>query len=82
MSFKNCVATSVTCPDISYPNGMIVYNPPTTPRQVGTTATHTCNTGYRPRTGESIFIRICQSNGEWNISDRICDGMLLTKLIN
>ncbi len=65
------------CPDISCPNGMIVYNPSTTPRLEGTTATHTCNTGYRPDPGETLIVRTCQSNGEWTITDRVCECMLL-----
>ncbi len=64
------------CPDIFYPNGMIVYNPPTTPRLEGTTATHTCNTGYKPRTGQTIFVRTCQSTGEWNLTPRVCECKL------
>ncbi len=68
---------TATCPDIDYPNGMIVYNPPDPPRLVGTTATHTCNTEYRPRSIETIFVRTCQSNGEWSITDRICECMLI-----
>ncbi len=65
------------CPDISYPNGMVVYNPSTTPRLEGTTATHTCNIEYRPRSIETVFVRTCQSHGQWDISDRICVGTLL-----
>ncbi len=70
---------TVACPDVSYPNGMIVYNPSTSPRLEGTTATHTCNTGYRPHSGETIFVRTCQSNGHWDISDRVCVGTLLLR---
>ncbi len=68
---------TVACPDITYPNGMIVYNPSTTPRLEGTTATHTCNTGYSPAPGETMNVRRCQSNGEWTITDRVCVGTLL-----
>ena len=77
----NCVLPTVTCPDIDYPNGMIVYNPPTTPRLEGTTATHTCNTGYEPHRDETISVRECQSNGMWDISDRVCECKLLQYLL-
>ncbi len=56
---------------------MIAYNPSTTPRLVGTTATHTCNPGFRRGTEETIFIRNCQSNGQWDISNRNCVGTFL-----
>ncbi len=66
-----------TCADLTPPTGAtITYSPSTTPRLVGTVATHTCNTGY---TLSSVFTatRMCQSDMQWSGSAPMCECTLL-----
>ncbi|XP_064386387.1 sushi, von Willebrand factor type A, EGF and pentraxin domain-containing protein 1-like [Halichondria panicea] len=62
------------CPDLpsrSLANGMIFYSAggPTNNRPVGSTATHSCDNGYR-LVGEAM--RTCRSGGTWSGSAPVC----------
>ncbi len=61
-----------TCPDLSIPaNGVITYNPTTTPKAVDTTATYTCTPGYQ-MTG--LMVRTCTATGWSTGDDPVCTG--------
>ncbi|XP_064386134.1 mucin-2-like isoform X4 [Halichondria panicea] len=68
------------CPDLTLPaNGGITYNPTTTPRADGSTATYTCTTGYQ-MTG--LMVRMCSVSG-WSTGDdpvctAICPALILS----
>ncbi len=60
------------CPDLTLPaNGGITYNPTTTPRADGSTATYTCTTGYQV-TG--LMVRMCSVSGWSTGDDPVCTG--------
>ncbi len=66
-----CVFPAI-CPDLTIPdNGMISYNPTTTPRAVDTTATYSCTTGYQ-MTG--LMVRTCTATGWSTGDDPVCTG--------
>ncbi|XP_064386406.1 uncharacterized protein LOC135334956 isoform X2 [Halichondria panicea] len=52
-------------------NGIIVYNPTSTPRLQGAMARHFCDTGYQ--LSSSTTTRTCQSNRMWSGSSLICN---------
>ncbi len=62
------------CEDLTLANGVVTYNPSTTPRLEDTVATHTCNTGY---TLEGASIRTCQSDRQWSLTAPSCNGEML-----
>ncbi|XP_064386142.1 mucin-2-like isoform X2 [Halichondria panicea] len=72
--------TLPACPDLTLPaNGGITYNPTTTPRADGSTATYTCTTGYQV-TG--LMVRMCSVSG-WSTGDdpvctAICPDLILS----
>ena len=64
--------TGICSEVLSLTDGVIAYNPNTTPRVEGTTATHVCNTGFELSGGP---VRTCQaSNGMWSGQVITCAG--------
>ena len=63
------VQNNAVCPSLSLENGYVSYTPAN--REVGSVATHTCNSGYRllPQGGET---RTCTSNNGWDGQDVTC----------
>ncbi len=59
------------CDDIILANGRVTYDPTSSPRLEGTTATHICN-GNSVRSGGSQ--RICQSDRMWSGDIITCNG--------
>ncbi len=62
------------CSDLPSPltNGMIFYSNETLDdRPVGTTATHSCNNGYRL---VGVSVRTCGTDGEWSGSAPVCQS--------
>ncbi len=70
---------SVTCNDMVFLNGMIVYNSSTILRLVGTVASLTCNTGY---TLSGASTRTCQFDGQWSLSMPFCEGEIIKILLS
>ena len=68
-----------TCDDLSLTNGVITYNPASSPRLDGATATHTCNTGYE-LSGDTVNPRVCQSDRSWSGGDITCLGEMMYKI--
>ena len=70
--------TVIECPALTdVTNGAIVYvSDMTAPYDIGTTATHSCNSGYS-LVGDEI--RICGTNGEWDLSEPSCERKLYFK---
>ncbi len=72
-----------TCLNLTLSNGVISYNPATTPILEGATATHFCTTGYQ-MTG--LMVRTCTATGWSTGDDPVCTGegdvcIVLTVLI-
>ena len=59
------------CDDITLTNGMVIYDPTSSPRLEGTTATHNCNSSYVLSGGSQ---RICQSDKTWSGEIVTCNG--------
>ncbi len=66
------------CDDITLTNGMVTYDPTSSPRLEGTTATHNCN-GGNVLSGERE--RMCQSNRTWSGENVTCNGIKNKKLV-
>ncbi|VDM42977.1 unnamed protein product [Toxocara canis] len=60
--FGEATETTTLCPDITAPNGKIIYDP-FRPRAVGTLAILLCDIGYVPN---GIILTSCGSNGQWS----------------
>ncbi len=59
------------CDDLTLANGVVTYNPSTTPRLEDTVATHTCNTGYNL---DGDKTRTCQNDRQWSSAAPSCNG--------
>ncbi len=66
------------CDDITLTNGRVTYDPTSSPRLEGTTATYNCNSGY-VHSGERQ--RICQSDRMWSGDTVTCNGKKTNQLI-
>ncbi len=65
-------AVAVACPDLTLPaNGVITYTSTTTPRDVGSTATYSCNPGYLMT---ELTVRTCTPSGWSTGDDPVCTG--------
>ncbi len=64
------------CDDITLTNGRVTYDPTSSPRLEGTTATHNCNSGY-VLFGERE--RMCQSDRTWSGEIVTCNGKMMGK---
>ncbi len=76
MTRVSLVIDPATCPELTLSNGMIIYNPSSTPRLNGAIATHMCNIGYQLTSSTATPTRMCQSNTEWTLTRRVCERML------
>ncbi|XP_064386504.1 sushi, von Willebrand factor type A, EGF and pentraxin domain-containing protein 1-like [Halichondria panicea] len=72
-SWSTAPVCTAICDDLpALANGIIVYNPTSTPRLQGTTATHFCTVaGYQ--LSSSTTTRTCQSNRTWSGSPIACE---------
>ena len=73
-SLSSRTHTHTVCPSLSLVNGKVTYSP--TNRDIGSVATHACNTGYRPSPQET---RTCTSNNGWDGQDVTCGEFPLKK---
>ncbi len=69
----DCKTPTATCPFLTLSNGVINYNPATTPILEGAMATYTCATGYQ--LSSSTTTRTCQSDRTWSGSPLTCERM-------
>ncbi len=65
-----CTLTAI-CPDLTLSNGVIIYNPSSSPRLEGAMATHFCVIGYQL---SSSTTRTCQSDRMWSGSSLTCNS--------
>ena len=66
---------TATCTDLpTLNNGVITYNPTSSPRPQGATATHNCNTGYELTGGT---VRTCLSDRTWSGGSITCPSKVL-----
>ena len=71
--FVECIVSyTANCPDLpSLTNGMIMYGGGSTDnRPFGSSAAHSCNTGYTLTGGNTT--RVCVAKGSWSGSPPIC----------
>ena len=68
-------STAIECPALAdLTNGAIAYASDTTaPYDIGTTATHSCISGYSLMGTET---RTCGTTGEWDLSEPSCERKL------
>ena len=62
----------VDCRLLTIPNGEVRYSPSGSP-VFQTIAIHTCNEGALFGSGASEFNRTCQADGEWSLSEPVCN---------